>query len=168
MRGFVEIDNKSFREGIETFKKNKIDVDWAIPRMISDAITFGYNRVHAYGTSAGFKRDGLYLRNIQMQTMGGGRDTEGTIGNAAKDPRSGYRYPEGIEFGTLPHIIRVKPPKRALHFFLKDGTEVFAVRVNHPGTKGLFIYRRAAEDIHKELPAFALNIVERDRARRKL
>ncbi len=158
--GIVSIDMRAFNEGVKRFEQSKIDVDWAIPRLISDAMTVGYNKIYALGQAFGFSTTGLYMQSIQMETSKHGRHTEGAISNAAKDPISGYRYPEGLEVGTPPHVIRAKIAK-ALHFFLADGTEIFAKKVNHPGTPAKWIYKDAAEHISKQIPALVENIIRR-------
>lgn len=59
----------------------------------------------------------------------------GSILNGAVFSR-GLNYAAIQEFGgqTSPHIIMAKNGK-ALHFMLADGAEVFAMSVNHPGSK---------------------------------
>jgi hypothetical protein len=156
----VSIDLKVFMQGVKEFERNQVDMDWAIPRLISDAMTVGFNSIYALGAALGFSQQGLYLQSITMETSKQGRDTEGAISNAAKDPVTGYRYPEGLEVGTAPHIIRAKFAK-ALHFFMSDGTEIFAKRVRHPGTRPYWIYRDSAAAINKKIPALAENIIRR-------
>ena len=46
---------------------------------------------------------------------------------------AGASYAADVEFGTQPHVIKAKPGG-VLHF-KKDGKDVFATKVNHPGTK---------------------------------
>ncbi|GAB6066019.1 hypothetical protein JCM9492_11110 [Aquifex pyrophilus] len=46
---------------------------------------------------------------------------------------AGAEYAPFVEFGTRPHVILPRR-KRALRF-IKDGKEIFAKRVNHPGSK---------------------------------
>ena len=47
-----------------------------------------------------------------------------------------------LEHGTAPHVIRVKDAK-----VLTDGTSFFGVEVQHPGTKPLWILRRAVQKV---------------------
>lgn len=43
-------------------------------------------------------------------------------------------YALNVEFGTQPHVITPKN-KKALHWKDRNGKDVFAKKVNHPGTK---------------------------------
>jgi hypothetical protein len=157
---FVEIDRKSIKDALAKFEKTQVDPDWAIPRLIADAMTVGFNAIRDIGMFNGFSRQGLYMQSIQMDAIGKGRNREGEIRNAAKDPRTGYKYPEGLETGTPPHTIRATVAK-ALHFFLPDGTEIFAKEIQHPGTEPMWIYRQASQIINKRLPSIAANIMKR-------
>lgn len=58
-------------------------------------------------------------------------------------------YSAALEYGTKPHVIEPKAAK-ALHF-QSDGQDVFAKRVNHPGTKPLAIMRNAALRVQKQV-----------------
>lgn len=58
-------------------------------------------------------------------------------------------YSADLEYGTKPHVIEPKTAK-ALHF-KSDGQDVFAKRVNHPGTKPLAIMRNAALKVQKQV-----------------
>lgn len=60
------------------------------------------------------------------------------------------QYSADIEYGTGAHIIEPVTAK-ALHF-KKDGKEVFAKLVHHPGTKPNPIMRNAANQVQKEIP----------------
>lgn len=60
------------------------------------------------------------------------------------------QYSACIEYGTQPHIITPKD-KKFLHF-KKDGKEVFAKLVHHPGTKPNPVMRNAAAKVQKEIP----------------
>lgn len=57
------------------------------------------------------------------------------------------KYSAAIEYGTQPHIIEPKTAK-ALHF-KKNGREVFAKIVRHPGTKPNPVMRNAARTVMK-------------------
>ena len=57
-------------------------------------------------------------------------------------------YSAALEYGTKPHVIEPKTAK-ALHF-KSDGQDIFAKRVNHPGTKPLAIMRNAALTVQKQ------------------
>lgn len=59
-------------------------------------------------------------------------------------------YSADIEYGTGAHIISPVTAK-ALHF-KKDGQDVFAKKVNHPGTKPNPVMRNAAAKVQKEIP----------------
>lgn len=59
-------------------------------------------------------------------------------------------YSADIEYGTGAHIIEPVSAK-ALHF-KKDGKEVFAKLVHHPGTKPNPVMRNAAAQVQKEIP----------------
>lgn len=58
-------------------------------------------------------------------------------------------YSADLEYGTKPHVIEPKNAK-ALHF-KKDGKDVFAKIVHHPGTKPLAIMRNAALKVQKQV-----------------
>ena len=58
-------------------------------------------------------------------------------------------YSAALEYGTKPHVIEPKTAK-ALHF-KSDGQDIFAKRVNHPGTKPLAIMRNAALKVQKQV-----------------
>lgn len=45
-------------------------------------------------------------------------------------------YSLAVHEGTRPHVIRRRPPGKALRFPSKGGTIVYAPKVNHPGTAG--------------------------------
>ena len=49
--------------------------------------------------------------------------------------RNPVDYAPHVEWDTRPHVIRPVRAK-ALRFVARDGTVVFAQKVNHPGTKG--------------------------------
>lgn len=59
-------------------------------------------------------------------------------------------YSADIEYGTGAHIIEPVTAK-ALHF-KKDGKEIFAKKVNHPGTRPNPVMRNAAAKVQKEIP----------------
>ncbi len=56
---------------------------------------------------------------------------------------SNVHYAPFVEMGTEPHVI-VPVNAQALHFFI-DGKEIFAKRVQHPGTKPMPYLRPALE-----------------------
>lgn len=58
-------------------------------------------------------------------------------------------YSAALEYGTKPHVIEPKTAK-ALHF-KSDGQDVFAKRVNHPGTKPFAIMRNAALKVQTQV-----------------
>ncbi len=67
------------------------------------------------------------------------------------------KYAPFVEFGTRPHVIKPRR-KKALRFVI-DGKEVFAMKVNHPGSKPYpFFYaemEKRAKEVGKEfLKAF--------------
>lgn len=59
-------------------------------------------------------------------------------------------YSTDIEYGTAPHEIR--PNEQTALRFTKDGKEIFAKKVNHPGTRPNPVMRNAAAKVQKEIP----------------
>jgi HK97 gp10 family phage protein len=66
-------------------------------------------------------RDSIHLEMAETETS-----VTGTVG-------TNVSYARFVHDGTAPHVIEAKSAP-ALHFFM-GGAEVFARRVNHPGTK---------------------------------
>lgn len=64
-------------------------------------------------------------------------------------------YSAALEYGTKPHVIEPKSAK-FLHF-KKDGKDVFAKIVHHPGTKPLAIMRNAALKVQKQVGGMFIN-----------
>lgn len=64
-------------------------------------------------------------------------------------------YSTALEYGTKPHVIEPKSAK-FLHF-QKDGKDVFAKIVHHPGTKPLAIMRNAALKVQKQVGSMFIN-----------
>lgn len=64
-------------------------------------------------------------------------------------------YSAALEYGTKPHLIEPKSAK-FLHF-QKDGKDVFAKIVHHPGTKPLAIMRNAALKVQKQVGSMFIN-----------
>lgn len=63
-----------------------------------------------------------------------------------------------LEYGTKPHIIRGNP---ILHFFLKDGTEIFCRFVHHPGTKPYYMVKTARNMLETELNTIQHAVLQR-------
>lgn len=61
-----------------------------------------------------------------------------------------------LEYGSKPHIIEPTGGKKALHF-QKDGKDIFAKIVHHPGTKPLAIMRNAALKVQKQVGGMFIN-----------
>ena len=59
-------------------------------------------------------------------------------------------YSADIEYGTGAHEIRPQTAQ-ALHF-QKDGKDVFAKKVEHPGTRPNPVMRNAAKDVQAQIP----------------
>jgi len=79
------------------------------------------------------KREGVLASTIRMNTRQAGTKNvhlEFTVGNKARPEV----VVKSVMFGSKRHIIAAKNVKY-LHFISKSGREVFAKRVNHPGTK---------------------------------
>jgi len=76
----------------------------------------------------------------------------------AKTPEEygGMFYGWFVREGTGPHEIRPRLAK-ALHFFIGDA-EVFATRVNHPGTKANPYHHRVLESLMPEVQAIVEKI----------
>lgn len=62
---------------------------------------------------------------------------------------AGMSYSADIEYGTGAHVIEPVTAK-ALHF-KKGGNEIFAKKVNHPGTRPNPVMRNAAAKVQKEI-----------------
>lgn len=69
-------------------------------------------------------------------------------------------YSAALEYGTKPHTIEPQN-KKALHF-KKDGKDIFAKIVHHPGTKPLAIMRKAALKIQKQIGGIFINNFKRE------
>lgn len=69
---------------------------------------------------------------------------------------AGAAHSATLEYGSKPHIIKPTGGKKALHF-QKDGKDVFAKIVNHPGTKPLAIMRNAALKVQKQVGGMFIN-----------
>ena len=59
-------------------------------------------------------------------------------------------YSAAIEYGAPPHEIR--PNEQTALRFTKNGKEIFAKKVNHPGTRPNPVMRNAAAKVQKEIP----------------
>lgn len=71
-------------------------------------------------------------------------------------------YAPYVEFGTglwgpkhATYVIRPKKPGGVLHFFAKDGTEVFTTLVIHPGSPGQHMVAHAVQDLEVALPVIS-------------
>jgi len=64
----------------------------------------------------------------------------------------GVHYGVHLEYGTRPHKIRAKN-KKVLHW-KKDGKDVFAYSVNHPGTKEYAPFRKGLIASQDDVTAF--------------
>lgn len=62
---------------------------------------------------------------------------------------AGASYSAAIEYGTQPHSIEARTAE-ALHFVI-NGQEIFAKKVNHPGTKPNPVMRNAARTIIRDV-----------------
>lgn len=73
------------------------------------------------------KRTGVYAASFRTTTLRLGRELRTVVVNTAP-------YATFLEGGTKPHVIY---PVRGTHlvFRTRDGTLVFAKKVNHPGTR---------------------------------
>lgn len=69
-------------------------------------------------------------------------------------------YSAALEYGTKPHTINIKNAK-VLHF-KKDGKDIFAKIVHHPGTKPLAIMRKAALKVQKQIGGTFINNFKRE------
>lgn len=65
-------------------------------------------------------------------------------------------YAPYVEWDTKPHEIRPKPPNKALRFRDAAGNEVFAARVQHPGTRGQHMLAIGAHMTEANLDSIAL------------
>lgn len=67
-----------------------------------------------------------------------------------KEIRSEAKHSASVEYGTKPHVIRATNAK-ALSFKV-GGKQVFAKKVNHPGTRPNPFMRSSARKVQKEIP----------------
>lgn len=89
-----------------------------------------------YAKESAPSRDNYYANNIKFD----GKNE--VVANAD--------YSAHIEYGTKPHVIKPQSAKY-LHFKGKDGKDVFAKIVNHPGTRPQPIMRNAAMKVQKDI-----------------
>lgn len=146
-----EMNERDLKEALELLDRTGANMEKAVPRVVSDATTECYRRAREIIAQENIYRTGLYSKSVRMDVDERGRDTEGRVGNAARDPRTGFPYPVVIEEGSKPHMI-TPTVKKALHFYTKSGEEVFAKRVMHPGTKPRRVFQRARDFAVKEIP----------------
>lgn len=93
-------------------------------------------KIEQYAKESAPANSGFYRNNIKYD----GKNQ--VVANA--------EYSAQLEYGTKPHVIKAKTAK-CLHFKGKDGKDVFAKVVNHPGTKPQPIMRNAAMRVQKEI-----------------
>lgn len=87
-----------------------------------------------------YGNDNHYMDNINYYRQ------SNTMGVAIAE----NNYSAAIEYGTAPHEIR--PNEQTALRFTKDGKEIFAKKVNHPGTRPNPVMRNAAAKVQKEIP----------------
>jgi len=97
-------------------------------------------------------------RNVKMRTpvdTGRLRSSIGSNVEALGGAVTGYigtnvEYAPHVEFGTGPHVI-VPRRARCLHWVSKAGEHVFAMRVQHPGTKARRMFQEGLEASEDEV-----------------
>jgi len=145
----LEINKKDLQDVIDLLVRTGANAEKATRRVVSDATTLAFRRSREIIAGENIIRTGHYSKSVRMRLEDG--DMTGIVGNAARDPKTGFPYPVVIEEGSKPHMI-TPTVKKALHFYTKSGEEVFARRVMHPGTKPRHVFKRAADYALKELP----------------
>lgn len=118
----LRIDEAGFRE---TFQSRNSDVG----RDLSARAT----RVQRGARRQVGVKTGLLRRSIVKHWVDNGAGTANR-GDLVIRVGSPLNYALLHHTGTRPHVIRPRPPHRALRFVV-DGRVVFATKVNHPGTK---------------------------------
>ena len=160
----LEIDKESLGATLGMLADSGANMRRAGPRIVSDALTMTFRRVKELIDEEGISPSGPYAKGVTMSPVKeeGEGEFVGLVGNTARNPVTGYPYPLVIEYGTkLPYIVPKKA--KALHFFLPDGTEIFAKRVK--GKKPRFIYKRARDFAAERLRGLVLKAMrERGRA----
>jgi len=146
-----EVNERDLKEAIAVLERTGANMEKALPRVVSDATTQTYRKVRELIAQENIRRTGLYSKSVRMDMKGSGLNTEGRVGNAARDPRTGFPYPVVIEEGSKPHMI-TPTVKMCLHFYTKGGDEVFATRVRHPGTQPRKVFGRARDFAAQEIP----------------
>lgn len=158
----LKIDKGDLNNAIRALKRSGADLEKAVPRIVSDTTTAAYRKAKEIATDEGIKRTGLYQKSMRMRVEGVGVHTEGFVGNAAKDPLTGFPYPQVIEHGSKPHIITPNA-KKALRFVTKGGDVVFTKRVKHPGTKPRNVFKRAKEFAIKQIDKLVREAINKRR-----
>lgn len=82
---------------------------------------------------------GRLRASIQVEKV---NDSEYIIG-------TNVEYAEAVELGTEPHII-LPVNKKALKFNI-GGTDIFAKRVNHPGTEGSHMFLKGVNFFESQI-----------------
>ncbi len=103
--------------------------------------------------SKGLRKTGTYVRSMSMEVKDQGR------GGWAGRVGTWINYALGLEKGTKPHVIT--PRRRRALRFVVGGREVFARRVNHPGTRAYHVFRDGLANSTKGI----INIFEAETAK---
>ena len=115
----VEIYVTGLDEAIEWFDRTAENLKQEVQMALEELA----QQIADYARMIAPVRTGGYQASIYGKAVG---EWEIVIG-------SDYRVAAIIEYGSQPHFIRARDAE-ALHFFLDDGTEIFAKFVRHPGT----------------------------------
>ncbi|MEM2760499.1 MAG: hypothetical protein QXU32_06635 [Nitrososphaerales archaeon] len=133
----------------------KIDVQKNIPQLDAQthiALEAGVNEIadHAFVTllSNTPLKSGLLRSSYQKLVSG----LSARISSVAS-------YVMAVESGSRPHVIATKNA-RALHFII-NGRDVFAKRVQHPGSRGRFFIARTAETVKRDSPSILARHLQR-------
>ena len=95
----------------------------------------------------GWKRNAIERKmpsNYSWTGGSGDRDLNVVLSRLEIAVGTNVEYAGDVEFGTKPHVIEAKNGKSLS--FKKDGKNVFAKKVNHPGTKGVYFLTNAAKN----------------------
>lgn len=84
-------------------------------------------------------RMGKLARSTYFQIVGATSDQSLEIRQSARTPEGAF-YGHFVREGTRPH--RIEPKYKSVLKFIKDGREIFARWVNHPGTSPNPYHRR--------------------------
>lgn len=96
------------------------------------------------------RRTGKLANSTRFQVLGIGDDMRLEVRQGARSPEGAF-YGAFVRGGTAPHVIRPRKA-HALHFQV-GGQDVFAMKVNHPGTQPNPYHVRALNQVRGGIAA---------------